>query len=160
LITKQTVNSDYKPNLAEFISQCEINYYLLIRVLPFLNIIKNVNLESDIGKEIKFCSESGYQLNFVLAEKARYTTTLLLNLKLPSIITQSEVDLMLRFYHDAKLVEVMDKEGPKALKPFINKNNTKHQHSDEKKQLNKFLGESLKFCINQCKNASIKDEKL
>ena len=156
MITKQTVKLDYKPDLNEFISQCEKNYYLILKILPFLNINKNINLESKVEEQIKFCSESGYQLNFTIIERARYTTTMMLNLKLPTIVDESGIKLMVRFYHDVKLLEVMDEIGPKALKPIIKDekltgNNRFHQHTDEKRQLNRFLGESLNYCIQKCK---------
>jgi len=156
LITKQSKKLNYKPNLTEFISQCEKNYYLILKILPFLDISKNIALDSNLEESITFCSESGYQLNFTIVERARYTTTMMLNLKLPTLVDKSGIKLMVRFYHDVKLLEVMDEIGPKALKPIIKNKNTRdqnrfHQHTDEKKQLNRFLGESLSYCIQKCK---------
>jgi len=142
--------------LTEFISQCEKNYYLILKILPFLDISKNTVLDNKLKESMIFCSDSGYQLNFTIIERARYTTTMMLNLKLPTIIDKSGIKLMVRFYHDVKLLEVMDEIGPKALKPIIKNKNMKgknrfHQHTDEKRQLNQFLGESLCYCIQKCK---------
>ena len=64
MITKQTAKLDYKPDLTEFISQCERNYYLILKILPFLNIRKNTALDTNIEELTRFRSDAGYQLNF------------------------------------------------------------------------------------------------
>ena len=150
MITKQTINSNYKPNLAEFISQCEDNYYLIIKLLPFLDTINTSSLKSKLGKKFSFSSDTGYRIEFTLVESARYTTSILLNMRLPELVEQSNVSLYVRFYHDAKLLEVMDEDGPKAIKPLIKRKTEKYHQTDEKKQLNLFIGESLQFCISNC----------
>lgn len=146
MIKEQIFKTDYKPNLDEFISQCEMNYQLILKLIPFLNIKKNVELSNECKELIKIQSKSGKLINFQLIEKAKYTTTMMLRLQSPSESSKNSMKLMVRLYHDAKLLEVMD-VGPKALKPIIRGKHLSNRQADEKRQLNRFLGESLKYCL-------------
>lgn len=138
---------DYKPDLDEFISQCEVNYSLILKLLPFLRVKKNVEL-TVLGEAVgKFVPQSGHSIDFELLEKAKYTTTLMLKLTAVSQSSHSDLSLLVRLYHDAQLLEVMDKVGPKALQPKIKGEHLAHKQADEKRQLNRFLGESLKYCL-------------
>ena len=148
MIKERPTKTSYKPNLDEFISQCEENYTLILKLLPFLNIKKNLELTNDCEERIRFSPKPGHQVNFELIEKAKYTTTMMLRLNAPCNSAKVDMNLMVRLYHDAKLLEVMDMVGPKALKPIIKGKNLGNKQADEKRQLNRFLGESLKYCLN------------
>ncbi len=150
LLNNQFKKSSYKPNLDEFIDQCEINYELIIRLLPWLNIAKNDQLTRFVDKWVELRSASGHKIGFRLVEKARYTTTMMLRVYSPSQSTDANINLMVRLYHDAQLVEVMDRAGPKALSPKNDGAVLQYQQVDEKRQLNRFLGESLRYCLQGC----------
>ncbi|MBV1907857.1 MAG: DUF1249 domain-containing protein [Kangiellaceae bacterium] len=140
--------SSYKPCLEEFITQCEINYHLILELMPFLNVKRNEDLSLPSDKALQFRPIAGSKIDFKLVDKARYTTTLQLRLKSCKNSASIKIDLLVRLYHDAELLEVMDKKGPKALKPVIKGPQLKNEQTDEKRQLNRFLGESLKFCLS------------
>jgi len=133
--------------LEDFISQCEVNYDLMVRLLPWLNISKNEQLIHSHQKRIEFRPVSGHKIDFRLIEKARYTTTLMLRVHSPSQTAEADINLMVRLYHDAQLMEVMDKAGPKALTPKNTGATLRTLQVDEKRQLNRFLGESLRYCL-------------
>jgi len=148
LVVKQK-QLNYKPDLDEFITQCEVNYSLILKLLPFLRVKKNTELGTNAKAIGQFIPQSGHSINFELLEKAKYTTTLMLKLAAVSQSSHTDLSLMVRLYHDAQLLEVMDKVGPKALQPVIKGENLVHKQADEKRQLNRFLGESLKYCLIQ-----------
>ena len=137
----------YKPDLDEFISQCEVNYDLILRLLPWLKADKKTRLSDLKMRNVTFHSKSGHKIDFRIAEKAAYTTTILLHVHSPSRAADADIDLMVRLYHDAQLMEVMDQVGPNALKPINSGVDLKNKQIDEKKQLNRFLGESLRYCL-------------
>ncbi len=147
MYSRHQLKSQYKPCLDEFISQCELNYHLMIQLMPFLNVSKNDNLQLEKQASIRYEPLEGSDISVKMVEKAKYTTTLQLRLKSSKSAAKVGIDLLVRLYHDAKLLEVMDKVGPKALKPVLKGEQLKHAQTDEKRQLNRFLGESLKACL-------------
>jgi len=144
---KRVIRADYKPNLDEFICQCEVNYSLIIKLLPWLNLSKHDLNVAFQQKVVEFRPKSGHKVDLHLIERAKYTTTMILRVHSPSLSSEANMSLMARLYHDAKLLEVMDKAGPKALEPVNRGNALLTKQADEKRQLNRFLGESLKYCL-------------
>jgi len=152
-----SLQTAYKPDLNEFITQCELNYWLILKLLPFLNSKSNYHPKryNDTGMHdwaIKFRTRSKQHIDFEFVERAKYTTTMFVDLKMPR---QARMNLMVRLYHDLELLEVMDESGPKALKPINAGAELAVKQTDEKRQLNRFLGESLKYCLAQNKLVSI-----
>lgn len=143
--------SQYKPDLNELISQCELNYALLVRLCPKLNnkepqnrSFSGNNTAGDT-KQIEFRGDSNMlHLCLAISDVARYTTTMKLNISSPRIRLNHSMELIIRMYHDAKMLEVMEGSGPSALKAIY----TGPQHSlktvDEKRQINRFIGECLR----------------
>lgn len=165
--TNINIQSRYKPSLDEFISLCELNYSLIVKLLPFLSVKKNNDVKQvksslatqdrikvkKVNQPVHFNSEKGLLVTFKVVEKAVYTTTIAFQLNgLLHFIdlansNKMNVKLMLRVYHDAKLLEVMDESGYKALKATIKGEYLSFQQVDEKRQLNRFLTDSLKYCL-------------
>ncbi len=54
--------------------------------------------------------------------------------------------LIVRLYHDAKMMEVMEGTGPGSLKAIYQNDNSLKQ-SDEKRQANRFIGECLRASL-------------
>ena len=57
--------------------------------------------------------------------------------------------LTVRMYHDAKVAEVLAWEGHRRLRPRYEYPNRSMYQSDEKLQINQFLGECLSLCLNK-----------
>jgi uncharacterized protein len=133
--------------LNEFIEQCELNYQLIIQLMPFLDLTRNESLTFENDSLSRYQPIEGSQIEFKMIEKAKYTTTLQLRLNSSKSAAKIAIDLLVRLYHDAKLMEVMDKVGPKALKPVLKGKGIHGVQTDEKRQLNRLLGESLQACL-------------
>lgn len=151
-MAEATLKSTYKPDLDELISQCEINYCFIVKLFPTL-LKKNFEKLSNISDEVDLNDLQRFQsiVTLRIIDVARYTTTLEMKFRGPSNIVRQNLKLIVRLYHDAKLLEVM--EGVSATKlSAIRAVQDKKQYPvkfvDEKRQLNAFLGESLQYCLN------------
>jgi len=157
-VAEVTFKSFYKPDLDELISQCEINYCLIVKLFPSLSKQKcekligiGKGISNGIGSDLtEFeCFQSIITLRII--DVARYTTTLEMKFKAPSSIVKQNLTLIVRLYHDAKLLEVMDGLSAtqlSAIRAVQDKAHYPKRLVDEKRQLNAFLGESLKYCLN------------
>ncbi len=137
-----TYRERYKVDLPLQMAECEANYVRLTKLTG-----------DQAQSEFRFMIAQGLQqwLHLLrILERSRYTTTL--ELSRTSIALSSEwiamPRLTLRMYHDAKLAEVLAWEGHKRLRPRYEYPNQSMYQSDEKFQLNRFLGEWLELCLN------------
>lgn len=140
----------YKVDLPLQMAECETNYLRLTKLLAD----KRTENTDQSPNTYRFMIASGQQ-NWLhvlrITERSPYTTTLELGrtalgessnwLALPK--------LTLRMYHDAKLAEVLAWEGHKRLRPRYEYPNRSMYYSDEKYQLNRFLGEWLALCLER-----------
>ncbi len=137
----------YRPDLDELLSQCELNYLLCYKLWPQL-------FEGDFESRVKLQAQSRLvrkkvlKLEMQVIDMAKYTSTLNLNISGPARALKSGMSLVVRLYHDARMMEVMEGSGPGALKPVYEKAQ-KHRSVDEKRQLNRFVGECLKAALNK-----------
>ncbi len=105
------------------------------------------------GLGIEFCiadledSNAKVTVEIKILEAFKYTTTL-------EIIQRPELkkwmtnpSMLVRVYHDASTAEVVSYQGHRNLKPRYSQPNPKMYHTDEKMQVNKFLGEWLTHCL-------------
>jgi uncharacterized protein len=138
-----TYKERYKVDLPLQMAVCETNYARLIKLL-------GDGTQSEYRFLVARGSQQWLHLLRVL-ERSPYTTTL--ELSRTSVGVTSEwlamPKLTLRMYHDAKLAEVLAWEGHKRLRPRYDYPNQSMYHSDEKYQLNRFLGEWLSLCLEQ-----------
>ncbi len=136
-----TYKERYKVDLPLQMAECEANYVRLTRLIA-----------DKTQDQFRFMVVRGNQqwLHLLrVLERSPYTTTL--ELSRASVGSTSEwlamPKLTLRMYHDAKLAEVLAWEGHKRLRPRYEYPNQAMYQSDEKYQLNRFLGEWLSVCI-------------
>lgn len=138
-----TCKEPYKVNLPLQMAECESNYVRLSKLVA--------GLQQD---EYRFMVTRGCQDWLFLLhviERSPYTTTLQLK-QIPVVPVNQWLQmpcLTLRMYHDAKLAEVLAWEGHKRLRPRYDYPNQQMYQSDEKLQINQFLGECLALCLNQ-----------
>ena len=147
-----TYRERYKVDLPLQMAQCETNYAQLVKLM-----IGNLTAAGD---EFRFMISRGqHQWLHLLrvTERSPYTTTLQFNQTL--VATHSNwlqlPRLTVRMYHDAKLAEVLAWEGHRRLRPRYEYPNQAMYQSDEKLQVNQFLGEWLKISLECGQNIEI-----
>lgn len=136
-----TYKERYKVDLPLQMAECEANYVRL-----------NKLISDKAQEEFRFMiSQGGHQWLHQLRvlERSRYTTTLELGRNSVGVSSEwiAMPKLTLRMYHDARLAEVLAWEGHKRLRPRYEYPNQSMYQSDEKFQLNRFLGEWLELCL-------------
>ena len=82
-----------------------------------------------------------------ILEAFKYTTTLEITQKPELKEWMTNPSMLVRAYHDASTAEVVSYQGHHNLKSRYFQPNTKMYHSDEKMQVNVFLGEWLSHCL-------------
>lgn len=149
----------YAPDLVGFLTQCELNYWLVTRLCEESDVLAPSNIV--VNHTWQFEANS-VVLSFLVTEMAPYTTTLRLNILLwPFAENQHEqslsqknqaysnknIELIIRLYHDAKLLEVMEGSGPSTLRAIHLSEVFPEKPVDEKRQINLFVGECLRTCL-------------
>ncbi|TQV73049.1 DUF1249 domain-containing protein [Aliikangiella marina] len=143
---RNTTKRAYTPDLSEFLSQCEVNYLLLLKLVPELQNLYEEDSSND-AVDSRWClKSSALSLELRATEIARYTTTLDLVIRSPKIKLLKSEKLIIRLYHDAQMLEVMEGSGPGALKAIYEQVKGNQKTVDEKRQVNRFIGECLRNC--------------
>ena len=136
-------NRKYIPDLSRQQANCEANYLRIIKLMPDH---ESINL-----REFQVNPTQGngnYRVRLEVLERFKYTMTL--------VVTQQGRDsshwlngpaVTVRLYHDAKMAEVVDFRRLKQLKAVYEYPNSRMYQTDEKAQLNEFLGEWLSSCL-------------
>lgn len=141
----------YKPDLNELQSLCELNYYLLIKLWPCLLNANNEQLTQCWGVNLRLdelaTTTDTVNLKLSITDVARYTTTMTLIIQSPQLKFSHRFSLIIRMYHDAKMLEVMEGSGPSTLKAIYHINEINIKPADEKRQINRFLGECLRAVL-------------
>lgn len=143
-----TYKERYKVDLPLQMAECETNYARLLKLLANKCWVQTDNPQD----HYRFMVARGAQQwlhQLRITERSPYTTTM--ELSRTAINASSSwlamPKLTLRMYHDAKLAEVLAWEGHKRLRPRYEYPNQSMYQSDEKYQLNCFLGEWLTLCL-------------
>jgi len=140
------VKARYKVDLPAQMAECEANYYRLLKLMPQHQQVDYWRFAIEAAAQEK-------HLQIRILERSRYTTTVQLaqlDIRLPHEICWLHMPkLTVRLYHDARLAEVLAWEGHKRLRPHYDYPNQAMYHSDEKAQLNRFLGEWLSLSLQQ-----------
>ena len=129
-----------RPSVGSLMALCEENYATLRRLTPELETLSG---------DFRSACPGGIDLHLEIIEQARYTTFLRLTHFFPHDdgqvhhIPQSDPDVLLRAYHDARQVEVLDLR--QTVLPLHN-----HYRSpalEAKWKANLFLSKWLGFCL-------------
>lgn len=138
-----TYKEPYKVDFPLQMAECEANYLRLQKLVTDLSL-----------DEYRFMVTRGSQewLQILrVIERSPYTTTFQFRQSPVAPVTRwlQMPCLTVRMYHDAKVAEVLAWEGHRRLRPRYEYPNQAMYHSDEKLQINQFLGECLSLCLNQ-----------
>lgn len=127
----------YNIDLAAYMSECELNYVRMQKLLPIDCDSRTYQLSKAYGKS---------EVVFHVTERCKYTT--MVNIRQKGVSEHLPVLLFeCRIYHDAHMLEVIKfQRGRAALASYSYPN--KHMfHKDEKVQQQNFLSECLKHCL-------------
>jgi uncharacterized protein len=128
----------YQVNLGEHLADCELNYLRLQRLLP---------RDCAVGSRQEFgLVDATVQL--LVTECAPYTTSLEVRLSRPAVAVWRSPVLSVQSYHDAAMAEVVAVAGIRVKKPRLPYPNPAMLQRDEKRQLNRYLGEILRHCLS------------
>lgn len=140
---KVAVGKRYTPNLSKLMSDCEVNYHRMVRLMPELDDQEHWLF----GVESHHSSNSPKQVSIQVIERSKYTTTV-------AVVQESLLEdwvpkptLTVRLYHDARMAEVLSFQRNRYIRQTYAYPNDKMFQPDEKAQLNTFLGEWLEFCL-------------
>ena len=111
-----------------------------------LNTKDKKELVSSILKSLENSNEK-VTVEIKILEAFKYTTTLEIVQRPEFKKWMTNPSMLVRVYHDASTAEVVSYQGHRNLKPRYSQPNPKMYHSDEKMQVNSFLGEWLTHCL-------------
>ncbi|ACE85341.1 DUF1249 domain-containing protein [Cellvibrio japonicus] len=132
----------YHVNLPLQQAECEANYYRIQKLLA--------GMQSDDYRFMVSRGSTQWLHHIQVIERSRYTTTLVLTLQSSQASEWLKMPrLTVRIYLDACLAEVLAWEGHKRLRPRYHYPNPAMYQTDEKLQINQFLGEWLKLCLEE-----------
>ena len=168
--------SDYSVDLIKQMAECDANYIRLLKLVPEMSAyldrsfadfdstdegpgqaISDEEPEKALeGRVTRFCL-AGYDdvdgvnepvtVEIKILEAFKYTSTLEIVQKPELTKWMTNPSMLVRVYHDASTAEVVSYQGHRKLKPRYAKPNPEMYHSDEKMQVNQFLGEWLTHCL-------------
>ena len=132
--------AQYSVDLREQQAECEANYARLIKLIP--------NFPAQ--KSWQYCLlENGNRVMLNLLEQAPYTSTLEVAQQQANHPFESARVLRVRMYHDARMAEVVAWNKHWNTRSRYHYPNENMYQRDEKRQLNRFLGEWLAHCLAQ-----------
>ena len=131
----------YTPDLRKLLSDCEVNYHRLIRLLPGLD-----NEEQWLFG-VEAASDQLRQVSINVVERSRYTTTVAVAQESMLADWVPKPTLTVRLYHDAHMAEVLSFQANRQWRGIYDYPNAQMLQPDEKAQQNSFLGEWLEFCL-------------
>lgn len=135
------VSKRYTPDLRKMLSDCEVNYHRLIRLLPRLDD------EEEWRFGVEAASDQMRQVSICVVERSRYTTTVAVAQESLLENWVPKPTLTVRLYHDAQMAEVLSFQVNRQWAGRYEYPNAKMYQPDEKAQQNAFLGEWLEFCL-------------
>ena len=138
----------YQVDLIEQQALGDMNYVSLMRLLP--------DLARRNAWSFKIAAPNAdWRVTLRVEERARFTTSVLISRHQGDCRwTQSPV-MTVRLYHDAQMAEVVAWEQHRVRLGRYPYPNTQMYHSDEKVQLNRFLGEWLAHCLAEGKAVDV-----
>ncbi len=135
-----TAKPRYKIDFARHMTECDANYVRMMKLLPNLHEEDAWQFGVDVGS-------SHWQVDIVVQERAKYTTTVQVS-QADNLGSWSEpLRLQVRLYHDARMAEVLRWQHHYQVQPRYEYPNQQMYQSDEKAQFNRFLGEWLNHCL-------------
>lgn len=129
-------NRRYVPNLAAQQAESASNYLLLVRLMSVLNS----------EREAIFGVPGQGQILLTETQRSPYTSFVtLVGLDRAKWLQVPQLDV--RMYHDARMAEVASIDGFRPVQGSHSRAD-RQRHADEKQQINTYLGEWLRYCLD------------
>lgn len=129
-------NRKYVPNLAAQQAESANNYLLLNRLMGLLND----------DREALFGVPGQGQILLTETQRSPYTSFVtLVGLDRAEWLQVPQLDV--RMYHDARMAEIASIDGYRPVSGSHCRT-SRERHVDEKQQINTYLGEWLRYCLN------------
>ncbi len=138
------VKARYKVDLARQHAQCEANYARLRQLMP-----RGLDDQHSFSVRV---GDGLWRTRIQVVERSPYTTTVQLFRTDAGALAPNWLAvprLTVRLYHDARMAEVLAWERHRRIRPRYDYPNRAMYQSDEKAQINRFLGEWLALCLHQ-----------
>ncbi len=148
-MNKRFLKPKYQPDMLSLHRACSSNYLLLLRLIP----------DFDQDKYYFYHLDSAcYQLHVI--EQTQYTSVLSIdtianNVSLAENVNELTPQIKVRLYHDAQMAEVLASRQIRYFKSRYDYPNRLMQQPDEKYQVNRFLGQWLKHCLEDGRVTSL-----
>ena len=144
LIANQS-RQKYRVSLAELHAVCEANYRRFMRAFPDYERTNETVLLLDQARVV-----------ISVMERNRYTTTFkVLQLMAPDYQWTRSMELELRAYHDAQMLEVLAFQRHRRIKPRYPYPNEPMFQKDEKQQQNQFVADWLEYLLAHARSSQI-----
>ena len=141
----------YKIDLVEHMAECDQNYARVVKLFPDHAEVNHRDLVLCFGEE-------AVNVRMSVLERSRYTSVILLTQEASSVAPSNRIRI--RVYHDAKSAEVIEIQNQRRFDAIYGYPNPKMRQRDEKKQINRFLGEVLGFCLTFGASSEVRHEKV
>ncbi|GAA5130218.1 DUF1249 domain-containing protein [Thalassotalea piscium] len=135
-------SANYRPNLPNLMSLCEINYMMLLRLLADKELA---------GEERNFIISDFVSYRIKVNEVTPYTSLITMTQNCNALVNTLKgflkPKMVIRLYHDARMAEVISNQDISQVKPRYDYPNSKMHLPDEKQQINLFLKEWLQLSL-------------
>ena len=128
----------YNIDLVEHMAECDQNYARVVKLFPEHASVDHRDLRLCFGEEV-------VNVRMSVLERSRYTSVILLTQQASSMAPSNRIRI--RVYHDAKSAEVIEIQNQRRFEAIYEYPNPKMRQRDEKRQINRFLGEFLGLCM-------------
>lgn len=118
-------------------------------------LLEGLFVEFCIADETSFGGKVTVEIEII--EAFKYTTTLEIRQKPVLEKWMTNPSMLVRAYHDASTAEVISYQGHRNLQPRYEQPNEHMYHSDEKMQVNMFLGEWLSHSLKVGRSTELVD---
>lgn len=138
MLTARVLARKHIPDLKTLQRTCDVNYMALMKLLSHRSVVGD-SVSVGISEQVLFVLK--------VLETAPYTWHVSIEQCTPGLPTFMRMKVKVRLYHDVRMAEVCASQQILTLRSSYHYPNAKMHHRNEKEQVNLFLAEWLKCCL-------------
>ncbi len=145
----------YRIDLAAYMQTCDDNYGRLLKLVPALESDRSTTEQSGRQGSQYWEFEAGgtrtrtkMTIRVQLLERSKYTSTVAISISHGFPEWTPPPSMLVRLYHDAATAEPLSYQGHRQIPVRSPQPNADMYHQDEKRQINEFLAEWLRWCLD------------